>query len=137
MHPDSGIIIRSTNRTLTREILPPEMIYPFDKRTIIDGEELVYWRKSYGICNAILNYCKKNNIPKNEGTNDYILKKENIFDLVEIVLHFMDRDTWNKEGDSIWTYDEVLSYLRKILNNLLVIKKFMEHNPDIYLVFYY
>lgn len=137
MKPDSGFIVRSHTRTLTRQILPSEIIYPFEQRAPIEGEEIIYWRKNYGLCQAVLDYCSRKNLSKNSECNEYYLTKEHVFDIVDIILYFMDEETWINEANSMWTYAEVLSYLRKILNNLLVIRRFMKYNEDVYLVFYY
>ena len=137
MNPDSGFIVRSHIRTITRNDLPPEIIYPFEQTAPIEGEEIIYWRKNYGLCQAVLDYCSRENLFKDPNCEEYHLTREHIFDIVDIILYFMDEKTWIDEANSMWTYNEVLSYLRKIINNLLVIRRFMKYNEDIYLVFYY
>ena len=137
MNPDSGIAVRSDSRDITRKILPSAIIYPFQERPPIEGEEIIYWRKNYGLCQTVLNYCIHKGLYKNPTCNEYHLTREHIFDIVDIILYFMDEKTWVNEANSMWTYNEVLSYLRKIINNLLVMRRFMQYNEDIYLVFYY
>lgn len=137
MKPDSGFIVRSHTRTIARADLPPEIIYPFEKRASIQGEEIIYWRKNYGLCQAVLDYCTRKNIYKAPNYDEYHLTREHIFDIVDIILYFMNEKVWINEANSMWTYTEVLSYLQQNLNNLLVMRRFMEFNEDIYIVFYY
>ena len=137
MKSDSGFIVRSRTRAIARADLPPEIIYPFEKRAPIQGEEIIYWRKNYGLCQAVLDYCARKNIYKAPDSDEYHLTREHIFDIVDIILYFMNEKVWINEANSMWTYTEVLSYLQQNLNNLLVMRRFMEFNEDIYIVFYY
>ena len=59
-----------------------------------------------------------------------------IFKLISLIVEFMDKKTWEEEGDSIWDYDEELPILRQNVINLAIIAGFMENNPDVYLEFY-
>ena len=49
----------------------------------------------------------------------------------------MNEKEWVNQGNSMWTYQEVLPYLRQNLNNLLIMMKYIENYPDTYLEFYY
>ena len=135
MNPDSSIVVKSDLWEVSRQTLPPEIIYPFDKPAPVDGEEIIYWRKNYGLCKAIIEYCQNNNIEKKDN-NCYIIRtKQEIWGVIEVILSFMNEKVWTSCGDSMWTYTEVLSYLQQNLNNLLVIMNYMKSNTDVYLEF--
>lgn len=134
MNPNSSFIVKSDLWEVSRKTLPPEIIYPFDIPAPVKGEEIIYWRKNYGLCKAIKEYCE-NNVEKKDDTHYIIKKKEEILDIIDIILSFMDEKVWNSCGESMWTYFEVLPYLRNNLNNLLIIMKYMRSNTDIYLEF--
>ena len=127
MNPDSGIAVRSDSRDITRKILPSAIIYPFQERPPIEGEEIIYWRKNYGLCEAIDSYLADNRIIKTP---------EQIYQIIKIIVNFMNKKVWEKQGNSMWSYKEVLPYLRQNINNLVVMINFMEQNPDVYLEFY-
>lgn len=129
---DSGIIVKSTHRKITREILPPEIEYPFSN-DFNEEVEILYWRKNWGLRNAIVNY-----LPRYSNSNwEYIIESPHqIFDLIKIIVSFMDKDFWNREGDSIWEYDEILPRLQQDIINLAIMAAFMKNNPDVYLIYY-
>jgi len=132
---NSGFIVKSDSQEVNRQTLPPEIIYPFEERAPIEGEEIIYWRKNYGLSGAILEYCQEN-LPKADNDHYIIMTKSIILDIVDIILSFMDERVWTNMGDSMWTYTEVLPYLRQNINNLLVVMKYMSSNTDVYIEFY-
>ena len=129
---DSGIIVKSTHRKITREILPPEIKYPFSN-DFNEEVEILYWRKNWGLRNVIVNY-----LPRYGNSDwEYIIESPHqIFDLIKIIVSFMDKDFWDKEGDSIWEYDEILPRLQQDIINLAIMAAFMKNNPDVYLIYY-
>ena len=112
-------------------MLPSELEYPFnfgEKDT-----EIVYHRKDWGLRNVIVHTFPL----KPDSEWQYIIDTPNqVFDLIKIIIQFIDKDTWEEEGDSIWEYDEILPILRRDIMNLAIIAAFMKNNPDVYLEFY-
>lgn len=135
MSANSGIYVKSKIRSITKDALPPEIIYPFEESPL-DGVEIIYWRKNYGLTETIRQYCKDASLP-NENGKYIITQKQQIYNILEIIADFMNEAVWENSGDSMWTYDEVLPYLRQNIDNLIVMMNFMKYNSDIYLVFYY
>lgn len=69
--------------------------------------------------------------------HDYIIETpKQVFDLIQIIISFMNKEKWEKDGDSIWDYDEMLPILQQNVINLAVIAAFMKNNSDVYLIFY-
>lgn len=128
---DNGIKVKSRHRILTREMLPDEIEYPF-KEDYSEGIEILYWRKNWGLRNAFIHYFGGEN---DDGCYE-IETSSQIFELIKIIINFMDRETWEDEGDSIWEYDEILYTLQRDIINLAIMAAFMENNPDVYLEFY-
>lgn len=129
---DNSIAVRSNRRKITREMLPKEIIYPFDE-DYDDEVEILYWRKNYGLRNEVVH-----KLPTYKDSDwEYIIETPSqVFDLIKIIISFMDRDKWEEDGDSIWEYDEMLPTLQRDIINLAIIAAFMKNNPDIYLIFY-
>lgn len=68
---------------------------------------------------------------------DYIIDTpQQVFELIRIIVSFMNEETWENEGNSIWDYDEILPILQQNVINLAIIASFMKNNPDVYLEFY-
>lgn len=134
---DNGIVIRSSRRSITRDILPKELEYPFETDYIANEVEIIYWRKNWNLRNAILD----SNIIKPINLNEYefgIDTPAQVFEIIKIIVSFMNKETWedNDYGSTIWEYEEYLPILQRDVINLAIIASFMENNPDIYLVFY-
>lgn len=129
---DNGIYVRSAYRKITRAMLPEELVYPFDK-DYSDGVEILYWRKNWGLRNAVVH-----TFPTEDDSDYYYLieTSQQVFELIRIIISFMNKETWEEDGDSIWDYNEILPILQQNVMNLAIIASFMINNPDIYLAFY-
>lgn len=129
---DNGTIVRSNHRKITREILPEELVYPFE-RDYSDGVEILYWRKNYGLRDKVIH-----KFPVREHDEwEYIIDTPTqVFELIKIITSFMDKEKWEEDGDSIWDYEEILPILQQNIINLAIIAAFMKNNPDVYLIFY-
>jgi len=132
---DNGIIARSNHRKITREILPEGMVYPLDEKfdNQDGGVEILYWRKNWGLRNKVVNIFP---IYKDTGYDYLIETPQQVFELIRIIVSFMNKETWEEDGDSIWNYDEILPILQQDIINLALIASFMKNNPDVYLLFY-
>lgn len=130
---DNGIYVRSNRRKITRDMLPLELDYPFEKDYDDDGVEILYWRKNWGIRTEVVNTFN----PDNNNEYHYLIETpEEVFTLIKIIVSWMDKEKWEEEGDSIWEYEEVRHMLQQNVINLAIIAAFMKNNPDIYLTFY-
>lgn len=128
---DNGVIVKSRRRAITREMLPEGLVYPWDEK--LDGPdtvEILYWRKNWGLRNIVVH-----TFPAEDY--DYLIETpQQVFELIRIIVSFMNKETWEEDGDSIWDYDEILPILQRDVINLAIIASFMKNNPDVYLVFY-
>ena len=115
-------------------MLPTNLKYPYDKDY---GEdiEIIYWRKNWGLRNAVLDLLGSRINDENEY--EYLMETPSqVFDVMQVILSFMDKEKWETEGQSIWEYDEILPILKRDIINLAIMAAFMQENPDVFLVFY-
>ena len=129
---DNGFIVKSNKRKIERENLPNGINYPFENDYGIEPE-IVYWRKNWGLRNAVLDY-----ISDRDSESGYyqIDTPEQIFGIVNILFTFMDEYIWEDSGNSIWSYEEIKPILQQNIINLILMIPFMKENPDVYLIFY-
>ena len=131
---DNGIVVKSDKRKITRDDLPSEILYPFDE-DFNDSPEIRYWRKNWGLRGFIVHYLNAIGNKVEEGI--YVIETYyEIFDIVDIIFHFLDKEVWEEEGESIWEYEEVKEHLQNDIVNLVLMIPFMKENPDVYLEFY-
>lgn len=131
---DNGFVVRSQHRKITRDMLPTNLKYPYDKNY---GEdiEIIYWRKNWGLRNAVLDLLGSR--INNDDEYEYLIETPSqVFDVMQVILSFMDKEKWEMEGQSIWEYDEILPTLKRDIINLAIMAAFMQENPDVFLVFY-
>ena len=131
---DNGIYVKSNKRQITREILPAGIDYPFEN-DYNNEVEIVYWRKNWGLRNAVMNYFGWR-LASEEQYKFEIEKPEQVLNFIEIIASFLDENRWENEGDSIWDYNEIRHVLIQNIINLAMIYTFMLDNPDVYLEFY-
>lgn len=98
--------------------------------------ELCYWRKCYGIRNAIIN---KLHLSK-EGGN-YVVDIEDVPAIIRILKHFVDKDIWENEGESIWDYVED-DMKDTLIDDIIVLSKLIDWikgnpNKDDYVLYFY
>ena len=131
---DNGILVRSNHRKITRVMLPEGLVYPWEEKYDgPEGVEILYWRKNWGLRNRVVGTfpCEK------AGEYYYIIETPaQVFELIRIIVSFMDKERWEEDGDSIWDYDDILPILQQNVINLAIIASFMQNNPDVYLEFY-
>lgn len=131
---DNRIEVKSRCRAITREILPEGLVYLWDEKfDSPDTVEILYWRKNWGLRNVVVHTFP---IEDDSGYDYLIETPQQVFKLIRIIVSFMDKETWEEDGNSIWDYDEILPILQQNIINLAIIAAFMQNNPDIYLIFY-
>lgn len=132
---DNGIYVRSNHRKITRAMLPEELVYPWDEKydDPEEGVEILYWRKNWGLRNVVVR-----TFPCEDASRySYIIETPaQVFELIRIIISFMDKEKWEEDGNSIWDYEDILPILQQNIINLAIIASFMRNNPDVYWVFY-
>lgn len=126
---DNGIEVRSRIRKLTRVDLPSEINYPFN----FNDTEILYWRKNWGLRDIVVETFP---LDSDSSWKHIIDTPNQVFELIKIIINFMNKEKWEEDGDSIWEYDEILPILQRDVMNLAIIAAFMQNNPDVFLEFY-
>ena len=129
---DNGFIVKSKKGKLSIDDLPDGIVLPFSNSYTEEGEEIVYWRKNWGLRDAVKRVLGM-------GQEEYVYEIETprqILNIVEIIFHFKDKVAWKDEGRSIWSYNEIEPILQRDIINLILMVPFMQANPDVYIEFY-
>lgn len=131
---DNGFYVKSNRRIISREMLPNIIDYPFD--TDYNNEiEIVYWRKNWGLRNRLMATFDWYKLPVEQNKFE-IDNPMQVLTIIEIIASFLNEETWEDEGNSIWSYEEIRPVLIQNIVNLAAIHTFMCENPDVYLEFY-
>lgn len=113
-------------------MLPSAIQFPFN--TDYNGDvEIVYWRKNWGLRNAVLD------LLDSRFSDEYyfdIDTPDTVIEIIGIIGSFLDPEKWESEGQSIWTAEEARPGLIRDIMNFALIYGFMLENPDVYLQFY-
>lgn len=122
---DNGIILRDVN--------PKELIV--NKLVTLDNlgdtsVEICYWRKCWGIRNAIV---KK--LHFNDGEESK-LDIEDIPVIIRILFDFYGQVEWEDEADSIWEWEEFKETLSQQIMNLTWLYNYMLEHSDAEVIFY-
>lgn len=128
---DNGFRVKSNIRKIERKDLPEDIVYPFDE-DYNDAPEIVYWRKCWGLRDMVLSILEK----EKEKYVYEIDTTSQIIDIMRGIIDFMNEETWEEAGRSIWTYQEIREKLGYDLVNLSLMIGYMKQNPDVYLEFY-
>lgn len=111
--------------------------YDYDPSEDEDGQpsvEIIYWRKCWGIRNAIMN---KLHFEDNSTSNDrFSIQFEDIPAICRILTRFMDKQYYEENADSIWDYEDFSERLSDSILTLLWLGQFMQENPGVEVYFY-
>lgn len=122
---DNGIILRDVN--------PKELVV--NKLINLDNledtsVEICYWRKCWGIRNAIVE-----KLHFNDGEESK-LDVEDIPVIIKILFDFYGQTEWEEDADSIWEWDEFKDTLRQQIFNLMWLYDYMLEHSDAKVIFY-
>ena len=124
---DNGFIVQGIKKGNIPYFVRPIDIYS-------NGEiEIAYYRKCWGIRNAILRVLY---VPLSGGGN-YEVEAEDILAILQELYKFLDREYWEDNADSIWTFEEAIDYtLIQQIINLKWLYSYMIEHPKVKCYFY-
>ena len=135
---DNGFYVRSNRRVITREDLPQELHYPFEKD--YGGVEVIYHRKDWGWRNSIMKEFGWKDVNMCDDIADmkaYLIETPaQVLKLIEVTASWLNEEKWEDEGNSIWEYEHARRHLVEDIINYSILYSFMQQNPDIFLEFY-
>ena len=124
---DNGIVIRG----VTRKQLPLLMRYHNDKDYIANEVEICYWRKCWGLRNAIIHTLF---ITEDPEKYEYKLTIKDVDFIRALLVNYLKHpEDWD---DSIWTFDEIKHSLYDYRWNLILLHFWMKRHPDKEVIFY-
>lgn len=131
---DNGIYIKKFKRDELKKVPKHVNIisqYNSEKDPDSVDLELCYWRKCWGIRQAIAEiiHTDENNLA------DGVIAQEDIPEIIHSLIEFLDEEYWNLYADSIWEYKEMKGALIAQIINLTWLYSYME-NHDIEVEFY-
>ena len=134
---DNGLMLHSRNMIKAAE-RPPKVTSlggydDYDGKPMFDYEVL-YYRKCWNIRNKVANIL--------DLSRDYVQKYDLSIDDVKQIWHIINElnspNTWESQGGSIWTYEEIKDHLDSDLLSLEWLIYYMRnHKEDEYMVEFY
>lgn len=122
---DNGIILRDVK---SKELVVNKLI---NLDNLEDTSvEICYWRKCWGIRNAIVE-----KLHLNDGEESK-LDVEDIPVIIKILFDFYGQTEWEEDADSIWEWDEFKDTLRQQIFNLVWLYNYMLEHSDAEVIFY-
>ena len=95
-----------------------------------DETEVCYWRKCWGIRNAIVN------LFDGEDQYAYTLDRDAVIQIRKILKQFSNKKYWENYSHSIWSYEDMKRTLRRQRVALHWLARCMKKYPDLYVYFY-
>lgn len=93
--------------------------------------ELVYWRKCWGLREAVLKV-----LHGEPDRYEFKVEAEDIPAIIRAIQPFFSKEYWEEEGDSVWTFEEKFPSLIQDVINLTWLKDYLESHPDSECYFY-
>ena len=125
---DNGLIIKG----IKKNDIPPWVILPWDWNDKREEQELLYFRKCWGIRGEIL--AKLHCIEPNDSETN--VDVEDILPLAKILMKYLDKEYYDDNANSIWEYDEYIDNIQQSIVNLVWLKGYMEAHPKVECYFY-
>ena len=127
---DNGIILKKNSTVL------PFWLKRQFKYEPSENLEICYWRKCWGVRNAILamGFENEQEILPNDGV--YYLTAKDIHTIRAILRYFSHRKIWEEESYSIWSWEDFRQILRKQRRALWWLEGYLRKNPEAVCYFY-
>lgn len=124
---DNGIILKvNPDILITNKLVQLDKTWSDNPKT-----EVCYWRKCWGIRNAIVDKFHFDI----DGVN-HKLDAEDIPVIIKILFSFYGKEEWEENADSIWEWEEFKDTLRQQIINLTWLYDYMLANPEVEVIFY-
>lgn len=124
---DNGIVIKDIDKI---DLIIPKKI----RNTYYLRGEVAYWRKCWGIREAILNVLNSTGASWEEW--EFEVNREQLKNIIVEMKKFTKRKYWEQYADSIWEYDEFKYNQKRNIKALKWLYKCMGKNPEIEVYFY-
>lgn len=119
-------------KNIKKENIPIWVKLPWDWNDKYEEQEIVYFRKHWGIRGEILS---KLHVKEDNDSNTPV-DTEDIIPLVKILMKYLDKEYYDEHADSIWEYAEAHDHIQQSIINLIWLKMYMEQHPEVECRFY-
>lgn len=125
---DNGLLVKG----IKKKDVPSWVMLPLDWNNKREEQELLYFRKCWGIRSEILTklHCTEPNDSKIK------VDTEDILPLAKILMNYLDKEYYDDNADSIWEYDEYKNYIQQSIMNLVWLRVYMDAHPEVECYFY-
>ena len=124
---DNGFILKTKN-----VVTVPPFVELFDYDFKDNEYEVVYWRKCWGLRGAVLDTL---NVAE-DGQYHIPIESEDIPALIRAIKPFFSKEYWERNGHSIWEFDEFFDNLVQTVLNLSWLQTYLDEHPDASCYFY-
>lgn len=121
---DNGIMIRGKNH---KNLKLPHWTNDFWS----NDTEICYWRKFWGFRNEMVE-----EFHQKEECDDIELTIDDLPKVIELLEQFLEREYFEDNADSPWTYEEYLIYIIRNIENINALIDYMEDHPEVTCYFY-
>ena len=126
---ENGIRI-DKERTKTNTTFNPAIV------SEISNNELLYWRKCWGLRDDIVNYlCDKYNVERDFRSQE--LDVNDLIKIREIIHSWSHKKKWTRESRSIWSWKSIKRSLREDAEILAYLIALKENEGDNLVLFFY
>lgn len=127
---DNGIILETDDKSILDELFGLD---EYEKNRFLKTGEvhIAYWRKCWGIRNEIISI-----LHMKQDECEHPVEEDDIPAIIRGLYKFLKHDYWEENGDSIWTYDEIIDNLFSQILNLKWLQKYLKTHPDVKCYFY-
>ena len=128
---DNGIIIKEAD-AIKEDLLKCPC---FEWDTIEEKhnyQHIAYWRKCWGVRDAILNVL---HVDLNGG-GEYQIEYDDVPAILRALKPFLKPTKWEEDGDSIWEYDDCIDTMVNTYIRLTWLADYMDKHRDLKVYFY-
>ena len=123
---DNAVVFKN----IKKENIPIWVKLPWDWNDKYEEQEIVYFRKHWGIRGEILAKLHGNDCATTS------VEVEDIIPIVKILMKYLDKEYYEDNASSIWEYNEAHDHIQESIINLIWLKMYMELHPEVECYFY-
>ena len=120
---DNGFILKKVDKTT----IPKFVTYSEYE----DEIEVVYWRKCWGLRNAVLNV-----LHASSDKFEFQVEAEDIPAILRAIYPFFSEEYWEEHGESIWLFEEKIDSLVHDVIDLAWLETYLTEHPEVECYFY-
>lgn len=113
------------------EEIPFWVKLPWGRDNKDEAQDIVYFRKCWGIRNEILGL-----LHSSDQEYEIPVEKDDLLPIVKILMKYLNKAYYDENADSIWEFEEAYDNIRQSIINLIWLKTYMDKHSDVMCHFY-